>query len=254
MCVIPSDNVATSSDLTHNCLMLQPSKDFAGQVSLARSKEDLTQAFRLLYTSYVSAGLTSINSLKMRVTPYHVLPTTEVFVAKAADEVVATMTMTADSDAGLPMDKMYGNEVTELRGSKRVAEMGCFADRRESPFRFMRVFSELAKLVVQVAQARGVDALVLAAHPRHAKFYARTLGFQPFGGLTSCPYAQGNPAVALVMDFERLRGSATHARLFGDPLEAKQLEPTKWSFETREYVQFLCQQQHPRQLTTGVAS
>lgn len=255
MRVITADTVGSSFDVASTPALLQPSSRFAGQVSLARSQAELTQAFRLLYQSYLKAGLTPENSLELRVTPYHRLPTTEVFVAKTSDQVVATMTMTADTDCGLPMQKMYGHELSKLSGSTRIAEMGCFADRRDSPIRFMQVFSELSRLVVQVAQARGIGALVLAAHPRHAKFYIRTLGFQQFGGLTSCPYAQGNPAVALVMDFDRLQGSAVHQRLFGNPIDAKQLEPTQWSTDTRKYVQSLCQQQHsPRVASTRVAS
>lgn len=225
-------------------LRVHNSEVVAPQISLARTQDDLKQAFGLLYRSYVSAGLASSNSVEMRVTPYHALPTTEVFVAKVRGEVISTLTMTDDNAWGLPMESMYGQEIAKLRSSKRIAEMGCFADRRESPARFMRVFSALSRFIVQTAHTRGIAALVLAAHPRHAKFYERILGFQQLGGLTSCPYAQGNPAVALVMDFDSLRGTAIHERLFGEPIEPEQLEPTAWTIETTNYLRMLAEQQH----------
>jgi len=247
MCVMSAESIAASYELSQTHHVSQRTPNITGHVSLARSQEDLTQAFRLLYNSYTSAGLATSNALQMHVTPYHALPTTEVFVAKVADQVVATMTMTAENPYGLPMDTMYERELAPLKGAKHIAEMGCFADRRESPTRFMRVFSELARIVVQVAQARGIGGLVLATHPRHAKFYVRTLGFQQFGGLKSCPYAQGKPAIALVMDFEQLQGTDIHQRLFGVPIDSDQLASTQWSSPTREYLQWLCQHQYPEQ-------
>lgn len=210
-------------------------------------------SFRLLYASYVSAGLAATNATEMRVTPYHLLPTTEVFVAKCNSDVISTLTMTADSNMGLPMESMYTAEIAKLRETKQVAEMGCLADRRSSPVRFVRVFSELARLVVQVARQRGINALVLAAHPRHAKFYIRSLGFQPFGGLTSCPYAQGNPAIALVMDFDQLRGTEHYDRLFGTPIDASVLEPTLWGAETTSYLEMLFQWQQQTQAGARIA-
>lgn len=227
------------------------SQNIDAHISLARTEVDLKQAFKLLYDSYVSAGLATCNSVQMRVTPYHALPTTEVFVAKVGGNVISTLTMTGDSDRGLPMESMYGREIAELRSSTRIAEMGCFADRRASSTRFMRVFSAMSRFIVQTARVRGVAALVLAAHPRHARFYERILGFQHLGGLTSCPYAQGNPAVALVMDFDNLRGSTIHERLFGEPIDLKYLHPTHWSAETTKYLKTLCEQQHQHQSLNG---
>ncbi len=239
---MPCAAVNASSSAAPSQLHFSSSYEAKPSIGLARTVEDLNQAFSLLYDSYVSAGLTSANSLEMRITPYHLLPTTEVFVAKVAGQVISTLTMTGDNARGLPMEKMYGKQIAELRSRTRIAEMGCFADRRQSPARFMRVFTALSRFIVQAAQARGISALVLAAHPRHAKFYERVLGFQHLGGLTSCPYAQGNPAVALVMDFDSLRGTDIHQRLFGEPIDSEHLERTQWTPATTNYLHLLYEQ------------
>lgn len=219
---------ATSSDvLLASGLHERPS---VIEITLARTPSDLLSAFRLLYQSYVRAGLAAENPLQLRLTPFHPLNTTEVFVAKCRDEVVSTMTMVADGTLGLPMDSMYGEEVQTLkRSGLRVAEMGCFADRRTSPVRFKEVFGYLASLVVQVARVRNINALVAATHPKHARFYARWLGFEYFGELKQCPYAAGNPAVALLLDFEAIRNTVYYERLFGRPVTVEELIPTRWS-------------------------
>ncbi|QDV26851.1 N-acyl amino acid synthase FeeM domain-containing protein [Aureliella helgolandensis] len=210
------------------------------EVALARTRTELNAAFRLLYEAYVSAGLTARNEEGIRRTPYHLLPTTEVFVAKYVGEVISTLTMIADNPSGLPMESMYAEEIEfQRQNGLKVAEIGCLADRRDSPTRFRNVIGRLSCLVVQVAQSRGMNGLVLATHPRHARFYKRALGFEQFGGLKSCPYAEGNPAVALVMNFERLKGTSIHERLFGEPFTASDMQQTAWTEETSQYLQEL---------------
>jgi hypothetical protein len=213
-------------------------------VSLARTKADLTGAFQLVYSSYLQAGLVQPNEHEMRLTQYHLLPTTEVVVAKVRGQVVSTLSMVADSHLGLPMESMYPQQIAALRArSLRVAEMGSLADRRNSPVRFASTFAELARLVAQVAESRGLDALVLAAHPRHAKLYTRALGFEQIGDLTSCPYAEGNPAVALLLEFSRVYGTDAHKHLFSEAIPQPDLEPTRWPVETVDYFRGIYQQQ-----------
>ncbi|MEZ6138620.1 MAG: long-chain N-acyl amino acid synthase [Pirellulaceae bacterium] len=225
-------------------------------VSLARTESDLNGAFSLLYDSYLRAGLVQPNAIEKRLTPFHLQPTTEVLVAKYEGQVVSTMTMAADSSLGLPMESMYPQQVAELRSrSLRLAEMGSLADRRNSPVRFACVFAEMARLVVQVAESREIDALVLASHPRHAKLYARTLGFKQFGDLTSCPYAKGNPAVALLLEFDRVRGTAAYDRLVAERIPYHDLQPTDWPTDTRAYLQALyAQQSQSTSIPTRIAS
>ncbi len=225
---------------SHATGFVLPSVPERVEVTLARTRIDLVAAFRLLYDSYVRAGLVSENQQKLRLTPFHLLPTTEVFVAKCRGEVIATLTMVCDGEEGLPIDSMYKEEAERLRGSGvRLAEIGCLADRRDAPTRFLAVFGELARLVVQVAQSRGIGGLVAATHPRHARFYIRSLGFEQFGGLKSCPYVRDNPAVALVQEFAKLQATPIHARLFGNPFPQEQLIRTRWDYGTQSYLRSL---------------
>lgn len=207
------------------------------EVSLAREVSDQLAAYQLLYAAYLRAGLCADNALQMRVTPFHALATTEVFVVKCGGQVISTLTMVADGHMGLPMETMYAEEANELRDlGHRLAEIGCLADRRSEPARFVNVFGELARLVCQVAEARGIDALVIAVHPRHARYYQRALGFRPFAPIKNCPYVQSNPAIALMLDFKRVRESKFAPYLFGEPFASEQLEPTRWDPQAMAYL------------------
>ena len=204
--------------------------------SLARSRSDLLGAFSMLYEAYLKAGLESPKASGIRITPFHMLPTTEVLVAKLRGEVISTVSLIGDGYLGIPMQSMYPEQVNGLREQGlRLAEVGCLADRRDSPVRFIDNFKEMTRLLSQVASVRGIDALVVATHPRHARFYKRALGFEQLGDESTCPYAQGNPAVALFMHFEAHRGTDLYDRYFGDPIPNKELTQYYWDSDTRDY-------------------
>jgi hypothetical protein len=210
------------------------------EISLAQSRSDLQGAFQILYHSYVRAGLIDENPLQVRLTPFHLLPTTEVVVAKLQNTVTSTLTLVVDSPAGLPMDEMYGDELDRFRSQGlRLAEVGCLADRRRSPVRFIKVFGELARLSVQVACARGIGALVVVAHPRHERFYTRSFGFERFGTVKECPYVNGNPAVAMILEFARIQRTEWHQCLFGNPYTHRAFSRAPWDQETLDYLQQL---------------
>tara|TARA_R110002049_G_scaffold285698_2_gene466831 strand:+ start:43695 stop:44501 length:807 start_codon:yes stop_codon:yes gene_type:complete len=218
------------------------SKRSAPGISLARSRDDLSGAFSLLYQAYLDAGLEAPRPSGIRITPYHMLPTTEVVVSKLGDEVVSTISLVGDGFLGIPMQSMYPEQVNGLRErGSRIAEVGCLADRRKSPVRFIDNFRQMTRLLAQVALVRGIDVLVVATHPRHARFYTRALGFQKFGDVSECPYAQGNPAVALYLDLEEHISEELRDQYFGTPIPSKELSPYHWDGDTRDYFRRILQ-------------
>lgn len=204
--------------------------------SLARSREDLAQAFELVYDSYYLAGLVDLNGTGLRITPYHLLPTSEVLVAKMDRVVTSTLSIFGDGYLGLPMESMYPGEIESLRSQGlQLAEIGSLADRRCTQIRFIETFAQLGRLLAQVAQNRGIDGIVAAVHPKHARLYKRVMGFRQIGDLSDCPYANGNPAVALFLRFEEHKGTPLYDKYFGDPLAASELKQYRWSRETRDH-------------------
>lgn len=172
---------------------------------IAQSREEYRGAFRRAYEAYLAAGLAEPNPFQMRVTPWQLLPTTQVFVALRGCETIATVSLVCDGELGLPLEAIYGEEVAWLRNEGLfLAEVSCLADHRHnadrSPARALRLMS----LMVQCAQRQGVNHLLIAVHPRHAKFYQRFTAFEPIGGLRSYEAVRNRPAVALALDLDRV--------------------------------------------------
>jgi hypothetical protein len=190
-------------------------------LKIAETRADWEAAFQLVQLSYERSGLAEPNPFGMRVTPYHLLPTTEVFVAQLRDEVICTVSLVRDGDCGLPMQSIYGAEVQARRSAGlQLAEVSCLADRRKDPERFFPLFIALSRLMVQCARCRGVDQLLVTVHPRHARFYRRYMAFEVFGDEKAYPVVCNNPAVAMCLDFARIDRDppACYGQFFGEPL------------------------------------
>ncbi len=170
-----------------------------------RERED---AFRLVHDAYVRNGLMKPNDAGMRITPFHLLPTTDLLVAYHETKLIYTMTLICDDQLGLPMEEVYGAEVESLRSGDGcyLAEVSCLASRPNalSSVRMFDLFVNLSSLMVQSARENGVKRLVIACHPRHARFYETFLGFRRFGPERIYLPAFNRPAVACEHDFERL--------------------------------------------------
>lgn len=231
---------------TQNCIM----SITQGVIDLARTSEDIEYriatsqdereaAFRLVYQSYLEAGLGQPNRYQMRVTPYHLLPSTEVFVAVLGSETVFTVSLIGDGQLGLPMENVYGQEVRDLRErGLRIGEVSCLADRRSKYRKCFPVFLRLCRLTAQYAWHQGLDQLLVAVHPRHARFYQRFIDFEPIGPERSYPSVQNRPAVALSLDLVRLHreGGKGYETLFMPPIPEEQLASARFTLTENEYL------------------
>jgi hypothetical protein len=186
-------------------------------IQMARCFSDRLEAFKLLQISYEKAGLSDSNAI--RATKHQLLPQSRVFVTKSGNEVVATLSLIPDGPEGLPMEPTYSDEINRLRDRGLfVAEVGCFADRRQDPLRFIENFCHLTQFMAQYAFLAKIDGFVIAVHPRHARFYKNFVCFEEVGGLVNYPSVKNRPAVALFLEFERARVTAPekYAKYFGD--------------------------------------
>lgn len=196
---------------------------------IADTRAQRESAFQLVYDAYLCSGLGKPNRWGMRVTPYHLLPMTTVFIALHEGEVVLTFTLVSDGELGLPIESVYGEEVACLRDAGfRCGEVSCLADRRKQlNGEFFPCFIELSRMVVQYSHRNGLDGLLVAAHPKHGRFYRRLMGFTEIGGEKSYPAVRNRPAVALCLDFARLphHRPDCHKMFFRDPFSSSQLKP-----------------------------
>jgi hypothetical protein len=214
----------------------QQSPDIA--IRVASTRADRSGAFRLAYQSYLRAELCGPNELGFRVIPHQLLISTDVIVAELRGEIISTLSLVRDGELGLPMESIYPDEVRNRRNAGlKLAEVSCLADRRQSPARYFALFCELAQVMIQMADGDGIDQLLIAVHPRHARIYCRAMAFSRIGENREYPSVNGNPAVPLCLDLEfvKKRRSAIWQRFAGEPLPKQVLQRQPISEADRRY-------------------
>lgn len=195
---VPCDDAATS---TWEGSMAAAVDDSDFKLGIADTQDSLLSAFRLVYDTYVRCRLMEPNAYAMRVTPYHLPEDTDVFVASRGESVTCTMSLVRDGQMGLPMEDAYGPEVRQRRDQgNRVAEVSCLAGGVDGGKGMRRVAIRLMGFMAQYAWRRGVDELLIAVHPDHARFYERMIAFRPIGGERSYTPVCNKPAVAMALD------------------------------------------------------
>ena len=195
---------------------------------LAASREERTAAFRLVYHAYIRAGLIEPNPSELRITPYQLQPSSNIFIAVLRDEVISTVSLIVDGSLGLPMESIYAEEVAQLRKRGLLCgEVSALADRRRQMSRTLPVFVKLMRLMAQSAQRQGLDRLLVAVHPRHARFYQRFLSFKQLGDERCYPLVCNRPAVALYLDFGEIHRERppNYELFFGEQLPEQQVLP-----------------------------
>jgi UDP:flavonoid glycosyltransferase YjiC (YdhE family) len=164
---------------------------------LAENPWEREQAFRLLHDVYVQRGLLDPSPDGLRVSVFSVLPTTAVFIGIRDGRVLSTMSLIEDSALGLPMEELYGPEITRLRRVRhRIAEVGALAIAPEVRGRGWNLM--MYNLMFRWAHFyRGIDDLAIAVNPRAADFYRTVILFEPLGELRTYARLKNAPAVAL---------------------------------------------------------
>jgi hypothetical protein len=200
-------------------------------------------AFSLVYDKYVEKGMLQPNRYGLRVTEFHLLDTTTVYVAVREGQVIGTATLIGDGDLALPMDEVHP-EITRNARHRGVSigEATCLAIRSPHRIADLPVFIGLTRLMAQYARTQGLQQILLGCVPGHAKFYCRFLGFEQIGRVRPYPTVCNTLGVACRLDFERIDRDrpGNYDRYFGEPLPAQALINTPMSdFERRAFSSVL---------------
>ncbi len=186
------------------------------EVGLATAFEDFDSAFRLVHDQYVARGYMAPSPTGRRLTPYHALPGTRVFIARSSSQVVGTVSLVPDSPELMPCDALYHRELAPLRAAgRRLGEVSSLAvdDGRRAPG--LSIVRSLVQVVaIYASRIARVDDLCITVNPRHAKFYEALLGFQRFGAPKAYGAVRGAPAVAMRLDLVRNLSSTVSSEVF----------------------------------------
>lgn len=204
---------------------------------LASTDEELEQAFALVRDAYVRVGLEQSGKQRVRLTKYHLLPDTKVFVAVATTEdnkekVIGTVSVVPDSALGLPAEQVAAQAIAQLRQrGERPAEFVALASDDQGTQE--RAILKLIRLGLEYCRRNGYSSLIASLTQRHAGFYRRFVGFEPMGKLT--PYDMGNGTPVQVHHLN-LREAADRVAMRSEALERETGWRTFWQEEADEVL------------------
>lgn len=202
-----------------------PASD-ALQTSLVSTRSDLHAALRLVYDAYRETNLIAPNAWELRATAYHLVPTTHVFIARLAHEIVGTLTLIRDGEQGMPMEQQFQHEIAVRRERGiSVAEVSCLADKGHGKTSMLAVVVQLMSHMAQFAFQQDVEELLIAVHPHHAGFYQRFIGFEVIGDEKPYTAVCDKPAVPLALNLRTMpiNHPRAHERFFGKPFSEELL-------------------------------
>ncbi len=163
---------------------------------VASSREDRERVYRFAHEIYSGVALAE-GGEGMVLSAHDAGPETFTLMAEDMDgRILGTVSLVFDSDRGLPCDEIYWLETGRLRSEGRhMAEVTRLALRKDGAVTrdvLIRLFN---LIFIYARQVRKATDFVIEVHPRHLKYYERTLGFEALGGLQNCARVGGAPAL-----------------------------------------------------------
>ncbi|HAH21458.1 MAG: hypothetical protein A2Y00_03700 [Omnitrophica WOR_2 bacterium GWF2_43_52] len=187
-------------------------EEFSGiNYRVARTREEIEQAYALVYKEYLKKGYTKKNNSGLRFSIYNALPLTTTFIAATnTNHIAATATVISDSPIGLPMDELYQKELSTFRGQgKKLCEISMLATdntllRHEplaSPLKKLLPLFILFKTLLDYTQdILKSDIMYITIHPKYKTAF-NLLAFKDLSGVKSYQEVNGAPAIGQYVDF-----------------------------------------------------
>ncbi len=172
------------------------------EIGVASTRKEREAAYAFVYRAYREEGFTGRGGGGLWYSLHHILPATATFIMCRNGEIVATATAVPDSPLGLPMERMYREEIDGLRRQgRRPCEIAGLAVRGASFSTRLQAILHMYRVVYYYAKfyLTAHDFTVVVS-PEHARFYRRVLLFDEIGGERSDPNANGAASVAIRLD------------------------------------------------------
>ncbi len=196
--VVQMSSYASVTD--HSTLPSNPAPTPVAGASYCGAAQNFAQlcvAYGLVHTRYIQQGYANENETGMRYSLWNLIPQATTFVVEESSNIQGTLTIVIDSACGLPAEKEFPREFTNLRArGSFIAEATMFA-AASGDVRSLDVSSRLMTMAVRWCLEAGIDDLCMTINPRHAGFYERVLGFERLGVVESMGHVEGHPGILL---------------------------------------------------------
>lgn len=179
----------------------------------ATTKEDLQDAYHLVYEEYLRRKLCKEDASTLQYNFFCMLPGSRTFLLEIEGEVVGTISVIIDSPCGIPMETLFPDKVGQFRQKGRhIAEVCLLAlDKKHfgnksflmTDLRKLSGAFKLFKMVFDYARFKvGATDLFIAMHPKHRDLY-QYLMFDAAGPVRSYHRVEGKSVLPMRMEVER---------------------------------------------------
>jgi hypothetical protein len=170
-------------------------------IKIANRLEERDAAFRLAYQAYLEKGYIKENFQEKLIRNYDQDNETVIFIVQDKfKNVVGSATLVFDESIKLPADKVYTEELKELRKRHtNIAELCRLVisnEFRNSIEILVLLFNYAAIYITQVKKCHG---LAVEVNPRHKNYYKALLSFDEIGIEKPCPQVQNAAGILLYL-------------------------------------------------------
>lgn len=165
--------------LIRNSVDIDESKISGIEIRVAKNQNEINQAFKLLYDSYVTSGLMDVKDHEIRVTKYHCLPTSIIIVALLDGEVIGTITHILDSQLGLPSDSAVDLSSFRKNG-KRISEVSALAINKKYRRSQVILYAMIRYMYFYASIYAGVDYFIIGVRSNVASYYEALFFYKRF--------------------------------------------------------------------------
>jgi len=148
----------------------------------AETPEDFTSVEELTYKEYLKEDYIEPNSDKKfkKFRRWDTLPETSVFIAKADDKIIGTISVTTNNLTGFPIDHDFPEDVEKIKHECIVTSkhLGyCWRIITDSGYRDRKLAFYLIKRAIEFMCENHVHVILFVFNPKHVGFYKKALGF-----------------------------------------------------------------------------
>jgi len=187
---------------------LRPRRRSTLNYFVARTLDDVLEAWNLVYLAYRRAELIDANPFELHAIPQAIGPQSVVITGCLGPMAGTTLSAYVDNPGGLPLDSVYPDELADLRKQgRKLMEVGLFGDRRDHLIRSADSLFDLMRFAYYYGIHSNCDDAIIGIHPRHAPFYQRFFALEPIGAVRDYATVKNNPVVLLRLNFRAKRDS-----------------------------------------------
>ena len=204
----------TLFSLKNNQPLLDNTKPKEFTVRVANSMEEREAVFKLAYQVYLDKGYVHENANQWLINSYDTAQDTVILIVLDTQKNIAgSLTMVFDSREKLPADKIYHEELNQLRHSrKRLTEISRLVispDYRNSKEILILLFNYMA---IYASQIKKIDNVIIEVNPRHKEYYKSILCFEEVGSEKPCPQVKDAPAILLSLPVKKYQSEVLRCR------------------------------------------